>query len=139
VVHAHTSQREWIVDFGCLHHMAMHVSLFSCLSEAEQENIFVSYDYALIVINSGRVDCENGMIIDVYHVPHLGEIFLSVPQLTKIGKKVEFYPKTFVVKDINIHFEVFMEVTTNPRTDCIIFVTLRVQRKDYNHFHLWSK
>jgi hypothetical protein len=30
-LHAHTSQSEWIVDFGCTHHMAKDASLFSSL------------------------------------------------------------------------------------------------------------
>jgi hypothetical protein len=35
--HAHTSQSEWIVNYGCTHHMAKDASLFSSLNESSKK------------------------------------------------------------------------------------------------------
>lgn len=49
------------------------------------------------------------MINDVYHVPSMSANLLATPQLTQIGKKVEFWPDQFVVKDIHNNFVVVAE------------------------------
>jgi len=81
-LHAHTSKSEWMVYFGCTLHMAKDASLFSPLSKATKEEIFVVDDYALTLVDCGRIECHNGVITDVYHVPSLSANSLSVPQLT---------------------------------------------------------
>lgn len=48
---------EWIVDFGCTHCMAKDASLFSSLSRATKEEIFVADDYALTVASCSRIEC----------------------------------------------------------------------------------
>lgn len=69
--------------------MAMDTSLFSSLNKAIEEGIFVVEDYALIDVGFGRIECQNGVISDVYHVLSLSVSLLSIAQLTQIGKKVE--------------------------------------------------
>jgi hypothetical protein len=59
--------------------MSKDASLFSSLSEAKEENIFVVDDHALTVVGSGRVDCGNGVVIDFYHVPNISETPLYLP------------------------------------------------------------
>jgi hypothetical protein len=51
------------VDSIYSHHMAKDAS------KEKEENIFVAYDYALNIFGSGIIECEHGVIIDVYHVP----------------------------------------------------------------------
>jgi hypothetical protein len=43
-----------------------------------EENIFFAYDPTLNVTRIGRVDCDNGVNIYVYHAPHLSENMLYV-------------------------------------------------------------
>jgi hypothetical protein len=86
---AHTYQREWIVDFGFSHHVAKDVSLFSCLSEAKEYKILVMDDFSFTIVGSGRVDCVNDVIINVYHVHYLSVSMLFV-ELTQTCKNIEF-------------------------------------------------
>ena len=52
--------------------------LFSSLNKAIEKKIFVDGDYALIVSNCGKIQCQNDVIIDVYHVPGFSENLLLV-------------------------------------------------------------
>jgi hypothetical protein len=54
----HTSQSEWIVDFGCTHHMAKDASPFSSLSEAIKNKIFVVDYYALTIVGCVNIECR---------------------------------------------------------------------------------
>jgi hypothetical protein len=65
-------------------------SLFSSLKEDTKKEIIVSNDYALIIASHGKIECQNGVITDVYHVPSLIVNLLAIPQLTQTYKKVEF-------------------------------------------------
>ena len=47
-------------------------------------------DYPLIVVGCGKIECKNGVIIDVHHVSSLSANLFSETQLTQIGKRVEF-------------------------------------------------
>lgn len=55
------------------------ISLFSSISEAKEEKIFVAANFALIVYGSGRVGYENCVITNFYHVPNLSASVLSIP------------------------------------------------------------
>jgi hypothetical protein len=62
--------------------MANNASLFTSMSKAKEENIFVADDYALIFKGCGKVNCKNGLITDVYAVPRFSANILLIPQLT---------------------------------------------------------
>ena len=89
---AQTSHNEWVVDFGCTHHMAKDRSLLSSFDNVVERNIFVGYDFALNIADHGDINRQRGQIVDVFHVPSLSANLLSVSQLTQIGKIVEFWP-----------------------------------------------
>jgi hypothetical protein len=95
--------------------MAKDDSLFSSLNKDMEDNIFVVSDYMLTIASSGSIDCENGVISNVYLVPQLSANLLHVPQITHIGKKVEFWPNNFVVKDIDNNFIVVFVGTLDPK------------------------
>jgi hypothetical protein len=80
-LHAHTSKSEWIVNYGCTHYMSK-ATLFSSFSSTIEEEMFVAYDCSIIVSSSNRIECQNGVITDVYHVPSLNVNLFYVPQLT---------------------------------------------------------
>jgi hypothetical protein len=81
-LHASTSKSEWKFEYGCNHHIGKYASLFSSLSQATTKEIFVANDYALTIVGCGKNECQNSVIIDVYHVPSLSVNLLFVPQLT---------------------------------------------------------
>ena len=58
--------------------MAKDVSMFSSLSGAPKENIYVFNDYALIVTRNRDVKCQHGRISNIYHVPSVSLNFLLV-------------------------------------------------------------
>jgi hypothetical protein len=75
--------------------MVKGASLCSSLSETNEENMSIADDYALTIATSGRVDCNNGLITNVYHVSNINSTnLLSIPHLIQTGKKFKFYPKT---------------------------------------------
>jgi len=49
---------------------------------------FVVDDYALTVASYGDIECGNGVISNVYHVPILSANLLLIPQLIQTDKKV---------------------------------------------------
>jgi len=49
--------------------MAKDASLFTSLSKAKEENIFVVDDYALTIEGCGKDNCKNGVMTNIYHVP----------------------------------------------------------------------
>lgn len=101
-LNAHTSGKDkLIVVLGWSHHMAKDASLFSLMNETKEENIVVANDYTLSIVGTSSVDCESDMIIKICDVPPLSSYLWYVPQIAQIGKKVEFWPNRFVMKDIN--------------------------------------
>ena len=52
--------------------------VFSSLSGAPEEKIYVVYYYTLYVTGNGGVECHHGRISDVYNVLSLSENLLSV-------------------------------------------------------------
>jgi hypothetical protein len=46
---SHSTQNEWVVEFGCTHHMAKDFSLFMWLNEAKEMKIYVGDDFSLDV------------------------------------------------------------------------------------------
>ena len=75
--------------------------------------MFVSNDYCLTIVGFGKIKCQYSMIIDMYRVLSLSANLLFVPQLTQVGKKVEFWPNPFVVKDTHNDFIVVIGILTN--------------------------
>ena len=64
--------------------------------------IYVGNDTQVEVQGKGNVELENGIFIDVLHVPRLSTNLLSIYQITHYGcgNKVEFLPDTIVVKNL---------------------------------------
>jgi hypothetical protein len=89
-LYSDTSKKEWIVDYGYSHHMAKDGSFLSSFSEAKEGKTFVENGYALTITSSGRVDCENGVIIIIYHVPNLNANTFFLPYLIETRKNIEF-------------------------------------------------
>jgi hypothetical protein len=52
---SHSVQNEWVVDFGCTHHMAKDASLFTCLDEDKERKIYVVDYFSLDVVGQGNV------------------------------------------------------------------------------------
>ena len=82
-LHAHTNQNEWIMDYGCTHHIEKDASNLSSLSGSHEEKIYVVDNYSLTIIGNGDVKSQHGRISDVYHVSIMSEIFMSISQLMK--------------------------------------------------------
>jgi hypothetical protein len=55
------------------------------------------------------------VINDGYDVPQFSANLLSIPQITQIGKKCDFFPNMFVVKDIKYNFVVVIVDTLDPK------------------------
>ena len=90
-LHARTDHAKWIVKYGYNHYMAKNASLFSTLSGAPKEKIYVVDYYSLTVSRNGDVECQHGHISDIYHVSILSANLLSDSQLTKPNNNVEFW------------------------------------------------
>ena len=71
--------------------MAKDASMFSSLSGAPEENIYVIHDYALTFTGNGDVDCHHYFISNVYNVPILSANLMSISQLKKTKKNTEFW------------------------------------------------
>jgi len=52
---SHSMKNEWVVDFGCTHHMAKDASLFTWLDEAKVRKIYLVDDFSLDVVGHGDV------------------------------------------------------------------------------------
>jgi hypothetical protein len=52
---SHSMQNEWVVDYGCTHHMDRNASLFTSLDEAKDMNISVADDFSLDITDQGDV------------------------------------------------------------------------------------
>jgi hypothetical protein len=105
-LHTHTFKSEWIVNSSCTHLMAKYASIFSSPSKDIENKIFVVDYYALTIFCCGKIECQNCVIIDVYHVPIMSAILFYIPQLTQNGKMLEFWSDQFVVKDMHNKFVV---------------------------------
>ena len=67
-LHDHTTQCECISDSSCTHDMDKFDSLFSSLGEVANRKKIVENDYTLTGSGCGNIECQNGVIINVYHV-----------------------------------------------------------------------
>ena len=54
---ANTSQNEWVVESGCIHHMAKDGSLFSSFDNDVEKQIFMVDDFAVNIVSHGCVAC----------------------------------------------------------------------------------
>ena len=75
-------------------------SLFSSLSGAPKQKIYVASDYALTIVGNGDVECQHGCLFDVYNVPIMSENLLLVAQLMKTNKTAEFWSDCFIVMNV---------------------------------------
>ena len=80
--------------------MAKDSSLFYSLSGSLEENIYDVYGYTLNITGNGDVECQHRRISGVYHVPSMSANLLSISQLTKTNKTIEFWSDRFIMKDI---------------------------------------
>lgn len=80
--HAHTLHNEWVVYFGCTHHIVKDASLFSSLGKYVEQKINVSNNFSLDIGGYGGIPCQHSNIVNVYHVPSLSANLLSISQLT---------------------------------------------------------
>lgn len=79
-LHAHFSKSVEIVDCGFTHLIAKDACLFSSLNKTTKEEIFVVDGYSLTIIGCGRIECQNGVITSVYHVPSLSVNLMFIAQ-----------------------------------------------------------
>jgi hypothetical protein len=97
---SHSVQNEWVVDFGCTHHMDKDASLFTSLDKCVEINIYIVDEFSLDIIGRGDVHFRHGNIVDVYHVSNINENLLMDSQLTHTCKIVECWPYRFFVKNL---------------------------------------
>ena len=95
--------------------MAKDASLFSSLNGAPKGKIYVTYDYDLNILGNGDVRCQHSHIYDVYHVPNLGANLLSIVELTKTKKTIEFLSYHFIVKDPRLATEIVASRILDPK------------------------
>ena len=74
----------------------------SSLTPSHVPHIYVGNDTQVEVQGKGNIELENGIFIDVLHVPQLSTNLVSIYQITHYGSsnKVEFLPNTVVVKNL---------------------------------------
>jgi hypothetical protein len=110
-------QNEWVVNFGCTHHMEKYATLFMRLDKDEEISIYVADDFYLDVAGQGDVSFRHGKIYDVYHVPNLSADLLFVSQLTQTNEIVELWPYQFYVQDLkklkSIVIDEILDLTNN--------------------------
>ena len=115
MLHAHTSQNEWVVDSGCTHHMAKDDFPLSSLDKVIESKIYVVDELAIDIIRHGDIPCRHGRNVDVYHVSSLSSYLLSISQLKQTSNIVEFWPNHFFVKDIKNDRLIFLEGCLNSK------------------------
>jgi hypothetical protein len=75
--------------------------VFSSLSPCSRPPILMGDDTPIAVAGEGRVELHNGSFENVLHVPKFSMNLLSVYQITRKGKKVEFTSDSISVIDIH--------------------------------------
>ncbi len=75
---------------------------FSSMTHLEVPHIFVGDDTKVEVEGRGEVEMDNGAFKDFLYVPNLTSNLISIYQMTHYGggNKVEFLPRSVVVKSI---------------------------------------
>jgi len=93
---------EWVLDSGATHYMGASREQFSSLAPSHVPHIYEGNDTQVEVQGKGNIELENGIFTNVLHVPRLSTNLLSIYQITHYGSgnKVEFFPNTVVVKNL---------------------------------------
>ena len=86
-LHADSSKKEWVVDYGCTHHMENDASLLFSLDATIKNKIYVANDFFVEIVGDGENPCQG----DVYCVPSLSANLLLVSQLKQTGKIVKIF------------------------------------------------
>jgi hypothetical protein len=81
--------------------MSVKDEVFSSLSPCSRSHILMGDDTLVAVVGEGRVELHNDSFENVLHVPNLSMNLLSVYQITKKGKKVEFTSDSVSVIDMH--------------------------------------
>jgi len=69
---------EWVVNYGCTHHMEKYATLFMRLNKAKESRIYVADDFSLDVVGQGDVYFWHGKIFDIYDEPNISVNFSLV-------------------------------------------------------------
>jgi len=56
----HTSNNDWVINYGCIYHMAKDSSLFSLLDKVVVQNIYVDDDLSLDIDSNGDFPYQDG-------------------------------------------------------------------------------
>jgi len=75
-------------------------SFFFSIDRVMERKIYFVDDFAPDIVGHGDVPRQHGRIVDVYNVPKHTSNLLSVSELTKIVKIMDFFPDQFLVIDL---------------------------------------
>jgi hypothetical protein len=114
-------QNEWVVNFGCTHHLDKDASLFMWLDEAKERKIYITRDFALDFVSQGDVIYQNGKIVNIYHVSNLSTNLFFIAQLTQTSKIVEFYPYRLYVHDLKKGRSIIVDGLLDPTSSLYKF------------------
>jgi hypothetical protein len=81
--------------------MATKEDVFTSLSSCSGPPILTRDDTPIAVVEEGRVELPNGIFENILHVPKLSINFLSIYQITQIGKRVELTSDSITVLDMH--------------------------------------
>jgi hypothetical protein len=101
LVGINSSSDSWIIDSGASHYMAAKEEVFMNLSSCSGPPILMGDDTPTTVAGEGRVELPNGSFENVLQVPNISINLLSVYQITKISKRVEFTSDSVTLLDMH--------------------------------------
>jgi hypothetical protein len=104
LVAINSSSDSWIRYSIASHHMEMKEDVLSSLIPCSRPPILMGDDTPVAVVGEGRVELHNGSLENVLHVPNISMNLLSVYQITKKDKMLEFTSDSIYVLDIHENF-----------------------------------
>ncbi|KAK8291697.1 hypothetical protein V6Z12_D06G075600 [Gossypium hirsutum] len=86
------SNKEWIVDSGCFHHVTGNDTLLSDVRPHRKNKVIVTADNSLHPVKKeGNLNDRDVLLKDVYHVRGLKKNIASVSQITYSKRKESLY------------------------------------------------
>ncbi|KAK3011851.1 hypothetical protein RJ639_010447, partial [Escallonia herrerae] len=100
-------EKEWIIDSGCSHHVTGNDSLFLELHQHSRDKVIITADNYVhpvekegnVCIASERLNEDDIILSNVYHVSGLSKNLVLVSQITNSGKYVLFGPQDVKILD----------------------------------------
>ncbi|KAK8291698.1 hypothetical protein V6Z12_D06G075600 [Gossypium hirsutum] len=87
------SNKEWIVDSGCFHHVTGNDTLLSDVRPHRKNKVIVTADNSLHPVKKeGNLNDRDVLLKDVYHVRGLKKNIASVSQITYSKRYILFSP-----------------------------------------------